>query len=260
MAFIDLFIGSFVLPLRYINAYRSPLTSKLCTTLGIGESCALSAMIYTIVLMIYIRLYNLKRSTFIIHHCYIILLLLSSCLILCLFYGIPFMAYYSTYPLSSIKFSTSNTTTYCTTYPISIYHGTWMSYLEIGIIYIVPIILIWIGLVVLLCHLCQSKPRHLKFIERKIDLERRQMTWHVFLLSFTFVLLCLPWISIRINIIIVHSSLQFRRILQITYYILLLRSALFPIIYASTNPSFRGSFAVYRHQRTTMNNLVWTTD
>ncbi|CAF4915508.1 unnamed protein product, partial [Rotaria sp. Silwood1] len=61
MAFIDLFIGGFVLPMRFISAYGNPLTQKLCVALRIGESCALAAVIYAILFMIYTRLYSLKQ-------------------------------------------------------------------------------------------------------------------------------------------------------------------------------------------------------
>jgi hypothetical protein len=88
-------------------------------------------------------------------------------------------------------------------------------------------------------------------------IEQRQMTWHVFLLGITFICLWVPWISVRI-IIIFYNTNQIQRVLQITYYILVLKSVFFPLLYASTNAAFRGSFAIYRHQRVTMNNRVWT--
>jgi len=256
MAFIDLFIGGFVLPMRFISAYGSPLTSKLCAALAIGESCAIAAVIYAILFMIYTRLYTLKQPKMNIHRRYLILLLLSSWIILFLFYGIPFITNYSSY-LVIITSATSNSTSYCTTYATSIYHPLWMAYTEIGVIYSLPLIFIFTGSIYLLHHLCQQRPRRLGVDERKIYLKQWQMTWHVFILSTTFIFLWLPWISIRI-LIIFHNVPSIQSALQITYYILILKSVVFPIFYASTNPSFRGSFAIYRRQRITVNNRVWT--
>ena len=255
LAFIDIFIGGFVLPVRFISAYGSPLTAKLCAALAIGESCAIGAVIYAITFMIYTRLYDLKRSNPEIRRLFLILLLVLSWLALFLFYGIPYMINYSTY-LLSITSPTTNLTTYCTTYSTSIYRPPWMAYTEIGIIYGAPLLLVFVGLVCLARHLCRPKPRRLEVNERKIYRAQRQMTWHVFLLGATFLCLWLPWISIRI-IIIFDNRQQIQRILQITYYILILRSVLFPVLYASTNADFRGSFAIYRHQRITTNNQVW---
>jgi hypothetical protein len=258
MAFIDLFIGGFVLPMRFISAYGSPLTPKLCAALGIGESCALAAVIYAILFMIYTRLYSLKCAEKVIHRHYLIFLLISSWIILFLFYGIPFMTNYSSY-LVTITSTTSNSTSYCTTYTSSVYHPPWMAYTEIAVIYFLPLTCIFIGTIYLLCILCQQRPKGLKFDERKMYREQRQMTWHVFLLSIVFICLWLPWISIRILIIFDNIPI-IQRTLQITYYILILKSVLFPILYASTNAAFRGSFAIYRHQRVLMRNRVWTID
>ncbi|CAF2604547.1 unnamed protein product [Rotaria sp. Silwood2] len=252
MAFLDLFIGGFVLPMRFISAYVNPLTQKLCAALRIGESCALAAVIYAILFMIYTRLYSLKQPSPNIRRRYILLLLIISWIILFLFYGIPFMTNY-VLPLIS---TTSNITSYCTTYSASIYHPPWMAYTEIGIIYSLPLIFIFIGLIYLLHYLCQPRPKQLESAERRIYLEQRQMTWHIFLLGITFSFLWLPWISIRILIIFRHTY-EIQRTLQITYYILILKSLIFPLVYASTNSSFRGSFAIYRHQRVIMNTRVW---
>jgi hypothetical protein len=254
MAFIDLFIGGFVLPMRFLSAYGSPLTPKLCAALGIGESCAIAAVIYAILFMIYTRLYSLKQFVEDIRHRYLIILLFLSWIILFLFYGIPFMTNYSSY---LIIITTSNSTSYCTTYTTSISHPIWMSYTEIGIIYSLPLILILIGTIYLLYYLCQRRTRRFELGERKIYRQQRKMTWHVFVLSITFILLWLPWISIRILIIFYNIPI-IQRALQIAYYILILKSAIFPILYASTNASFRGSFAIYRRQRIAMNNRVWT--
>jgi hypothetical protein len=258
MAFIDLFIGGFVLPMRFLSAYGSPLTPKLCAALGIGESCALAAVIYAILFMIYTRLYSLKQPKKEIHRRYLIILLLSSWIILFLFYGIPFMTNYSSY-LITITSETSNSTSYCTTYTSSIYHPLWMAYTEIVAIYFIPLTCILIGIIYLLYVLCQKRPKGLKFEEKKTYREQQQMTWHIFLLSITFIFLWLPWISIRILIIFDNIPI-IQRALQIAYYILILKSVFFPILYASTNTAFRGSFAIYRHQRITMNNRVWTVD
>jgi hypothetical protein len=256
MAFIDLFIGCFVLPMRFVSAYGSPLTPKLCAALSIGESCAIAAVIYAILFMIYTRIYSLKHPLVVIHRRYLILLLLSSWTILFLFYGIPFMTNYSSY-LVTIASATSNSTSYCTTYTSSIYHPPWMAYTEIGIIYSLPLIFIFCGVIYLIYNLCQRQPRRLELGERKIYYKQRQMTWHVFILSITFIILWLPWISVRI-LIIFDNIPKIQTALQITYYILILKCVLFPVLYASTNESFRGSFAIYRHQRITMNNRVWT--
>ncbi|CAF4535490.1 unnamed protein product [Rotaria sp. Silwood1] len=256
MAFIDLFIGGFVLPMRFISAYGNPLTQKLCVALRIGESCALAAVIYAILFMIYTRLYSLKQPSLNIRRRYPLLLLIISWIILFLFYGIPFMATYSSYLLPATS-TASNTTSYCTTYTTSIYHAPWMAYTEIGIIYSLPLIFIFIGLIYLLQYLCQPQPRQSELAARRIYLEQRQMTWHTFLLGITFFFLWLPWISIRILIIFLHTY-AIQHALQITYYILILKSLIFPLIYASTNASFRGSFAIYRHQRVIMNARVWT--
>jgi uncharacterized membrane protein YqjE len=255
MAFIDLFIGGFVLPMRFISAYGSQLTSKLCAALGIGESCAIAAVIYAIVFMIYTRLYSLKQPTPTIPRRFIIFLFLTSWVIFFLFYGIPFITNYSSY-LVTITSTTSNITSYCTTYTTSVYHPSWMAYTEIGIIYSLPMLCICIGLSYLLHHLCQPRPRRLELAERKLYKERQQMTWHVFLLGLTFFCLWLPWITIRI-LIIFYNIHDTQRALQISYYILILKCVIFPILYASTNASFRGTFAIYRHQRITTNNLVW---
>lgn len=256
MAFIDLFIGGFVLPMRFISAYGNPLTPKLCAALGIGESCALAAVIYAMLFMIYTRIYSLKQILIDIHRRYLILLLLISWTLLFLFYGIPFMTNYSSY-LVTITSTTSNSTSYCTTYTSSVYHPPWMSYTEIGIIYVIPLTFIFIGIIYLLKNLCRKRPRRFELGEKKIYFEQRQMTWHVFILSITFFFLWLPWITVRI-LIIFHNIPTIQRILQITYYVLILKSVFFPILYASTNASFRGTFAIYRHQRITLNNRVWT--
>ncbi|CAF2066692.1 unnamed protein product [Rotaria magnacalcarata] len=250
MAFIDLFIGSFVLPLRYLNTYGNPLTLKLCTALRIGESCALAAVVYAIFIMIYARLYNLKRPSVVIHRHYLLILLLSSWIVFFLFYGIPFMIDYSNYSLSITSTKTINVTSCCTTYTTSIYHSPWMAYIEIGIIYSIPLMFISIGLIYLLHCICQPRPKRLGPTERKIYLEEQKTTWHVFLLGITFIFLWVPWMSVRI-LIIFYNTYTIQLVLQITYYILLLKSVLFPIVYASTNASFRGSFALYKHQRIT---------
>jgi len=258
MAFIDLFMGGFVLPMRFVSAYGSPLTSKLCAALGIGESCAMSAVIYAIAFMLYTRIYSLKTLSTDIRRRYLIYLLILSWIILFLFYGIPFMTNYKSY-LVVLESETSNSTSYCTTYTTSIYHPPWMFYTEIAFIYVLPIGSIVIGLCYLLRHLCKrkQKPRQLDLGERKIYLFERRMTMHVFVLSMTFLVLWLPWISIRI-LIIFHNIPKIQRALQIAYYILILKCALFPILYASTNTAFRGSFAIYRRQRIKINNRVWT--
>ena len=78
MAFIDLFIGGFVLPMRFQSVYGSPLTPKLCAALSIGESCALSSVIYAIGFMVYTRLYYLKNVSMSFHRRYIIISLFVS--------------------------------------------------------------------------------------------------------------------------------------------------------------------------------------
>jgi hypothetical protein len=254
MAFIDLFIGGFVLPMRFISAYGNPLTSKLCAALTIGESCALASVIYAILFMVYTRLYDLKKTTKNIHRRYLIIILLISWIIFFLFYGIPFMTNYSEYLLPQ---TSSNITTYCTTYTTSIYHPPWMAYTEIGMIYSFPFLTIFFGLCFLIYYLCQRKPKGLDSIQRKYYREEKQMTWHVVILSSTFLVLWLPWVIIRI-LFIFYNTKQIQHVLQITYYILIFKSVIFPILYASTNTSFRGSFAIYRHRRITMNNRVWT--
>lgn len=85
------------------------------------------------------------------------------------------------------------------------------------------------------------------------------MTRHVVILGITFYLLGLPWIILRI-IFVFKTNDQIQHGLHVTYYILIFKSVIFPILYASTNASFRGSFAIYRHQRITMNNRVWVTN
>ncbi|CAF1651114.1 unnamed protein product [Adineta ricciae] len=255
MAFIDLFIGGFVLPMRFISAYGNPLTDKLCAALAVGESCAIAAVIYTIAFMIYTRLYNLKHPTTYIHRRFLILLLLVSWLVFFLFYGIPFITNYPSYLIILVS-TTSNTTSYCTTYTTSIYHPLWMAYTEIGVIYGLPLFVIVIGLILLMKELCKRRPRKLEAPERKMYNNERKMTWHVFLLGATFVCLWFPWITVRI-VIIFYNTHTIQRTLQITYYILTLKCVLFPLLYASTNASFRGSFAIYRHQRIVLNNRVW---
>ncbi|CAF1091218.1 unnamed protein product [Adineta steineri] len=256
MAFIDLFIGSFVLPMRFISAYGDSLTSKLCTALTIGESCALASVIYTITYMVYTRLYDLNQRFTRIQRRYLILLILTTWIAIFLFYGIPLMINSSSY-LLIITSSSSNITSYCTTYTTSIYHPLWMVYTEIGLIYSIPLLFNFIGLLFLLHNLCQKRPRGLDAIERKHYVEKKKMTWHVIVLSLTFICLWLPWITIRI-LIIFDNTKQIQRALQIAYYVLILKSVLFPILYAATNSSFRGSFAIYKHKRITINNRVWT--
>jgi hypothetical protein len=254
MAFIDLFIGGFVLPMRFLSAYVNPLTSRLCVALSVGESCAIASVIYSILLMVYTRLYSIKQTSINIQRRYLIIILLASWIIFFLFYGIPFIINDSSFLLTM---TTSNMTSYCTTYTTSIYHPLWMSYTEIGMIYSVPFLLILIGLCFLMPHLCQPRPRKLDFIQRKSYLEQKQMTRHVVILSLTFLLLWLPWIIIRV-VFIFQNTKQIQRALQISYYILILKSVFFPLLYASTNSSFRGSFAIYRHKRITTNNRLWT--
>lgn len=255
MAFIDLVIGGFVLPMRFISAYGSPLTSQLCTALIIGESCALAAMIYAILLMIYTRLYSFKKDTKAIRRRYLIFFILTSWIILFLFYGIPFIINHSSY-LVTLQDADTNATLYCRTYTASISHPPWMSYAEIGAIFFIPLVFITIGTGFLLKKLCEKQMSRVGSSERKAYQQERQMTWHVFALSGTFLGLWLPWISIRI-VIIFHNIPLIQRLLQITYYVLLLKCVLFPILYASTNSAFRGSFAIYRHRRIVMNNRVW---
>ena len=256
MAFIDLFIGGFVLPMRFISSYGTSLTPKLCAALTIGESCAMAAVIYAVLMMISTRLYDLKQSKPDVRRRVLLGMLLVSWIVLFLFYGIPFMTNYDSY-LLPITSSVSNLTSYCSTYATSIYHPTWMAYTEIASVYCGPLLIICLGLFFLLRQLCQPRPRRMEVGERKIYTEQRKMTWHVFLLGVTFLCLWVPWISIRI-LLIFSNTRTVQRSLQITYYILLLKSVLFPILYASTNTAFRGSFAIYRHQRITLNNQVWT--
>ncbi|UJR16350.1 hypothetical protein I4U23_003255 [Adineta vaga] len=258
IAFIDLFIGSFVLPMRFVSAYGNPLTSRLCTALAIGESCALACTIYSIVFMIYVRLYDLKQLSKNIRRRYIIILLITTWIASFLFYGIPFMINSSNYLLTMTS-STTNITSYCTTYTTSIYHPPWMAYTEIGVIYSFPLLCIFIGMILLAHHLCQQRPRGLDSIDRKHYVEQKKMTRHVLILSLAFLCLCLPWISVRVLITFLNTK-TIQRTLQITYYILILKSVLFPILYAATNASFRGSFAIYRHKRITTNNRVWTVE
>ena len=153
--------------------------------------------------------------------------------------------------------TTSNITTYCTTYAMSVYHPLWMAYTEIRIIYSAPLCSIFIALCFLLPYLCQPRPKRLDFSQRKSYLEQRQMTWHVVILTITFLCLWLPWVIIRI-LMIFSNTREIQHALQITYYILIFKSVAFPILYASTNAAFRGSFAIYRHKRIVMNNRVWT--
>jgi hypothetical protein len=174
MAFIDLFIGGFVLPMRFISAYGSSLTPKLCAALAIGESCAMAAVIYAFVFMIYTRLYSLKQGSVDIRRRFLLLLLLCSWIILFLFYGIPFITNYTSYLLTTTS-TASNITSYCTTYTTSIYHPPWMSYTEIGFIYAFPLIFIFIGLIYLISYLCKPRPRRLEIAERKMYLEERQI-------------------------------------------------------------------------------------
>lgn len=255
MAFIDLFIGGFVLPMRFLSAYGSPLTAKLCTALTVGECCAMAAVIYAVVFMIYTRLYSLQQPTPDIRRHVLVLLLILSWLCLFLFYGIPFMINYSSYLLIIVS-KTSNMTSYCTTYTTSIYRPSWMAYTEIAVIYAVPLLLVTMGLVLLAQHLCRPRPKKLEPAEKKLYNREQRMTWHVFLLGATFICLWLPWIIIRI-VIIFENTPAIQRALQFTYYVLIVKSVVFPILYAATNASFRGSFAIYRHRRIVMNNRVW---
>ncbi|CAF3489142.1 unnamed protein product [Rotaria socialis] len=256
MAFIDLFIGGFVLPMRFQSTYGSPLTSKLCAASSIGESCALASVIYAIGFMIYTRLYYLKNASTSFHRRYPLMLLLVSWVASFIFYGIPFMTNNSIDHLKVVS-STTNAAFYCTTYAIFIHHPNWMAYTEIGIMYSLPFLCILIGLLFLIRHLCQSKPIELDKMQRKEYYQQKQMTWHVVILTITFICLWLPWATTRI-LIIFYKTNEIQHTLQITYYILILKSAVFPVLYASTNASFRGSFAIYRHKRITFNNRVWT--
>lgn len=148
MAFIDLFIGCCVLPMRFVSAYGNPFTSKLCAGLAIGESFALASIIYLISFMMLIRIYDLRKSSNYIKRRYLILIILLLWLILFLFYGIPFLTNYSNY-FTNIP-SSSNETSYCITYIKSIYHPPWMAYTEIVIIYSIPLLCICTSLVFLL--------------------------------------------------------------------------------------------------------------
>jgi hypothetical protein len=255
MALVDLFIGGFVLPMRFIGAYGNPLTLNLCSALAIGESCAMAAVIYGILSMIYTRLYDITQVNSNIRRRSLIILLLSTWTVLLLFYGIPFLVNYSSYGIATTS-TISNITTYCSTYITSVYRPSWMAYTEIGMIYSCPVLLIVIGLIGLSRHLCQARPKRMEVIQRRMYREQRQMTWHVLLLGVTFLLLCLPWISVRI-LTIFWTTQTMQRALQITYYILIIKSAVFPILYASTNTAFRGSFAIYRHKRITINSRTW---
>lgn len=256
MAFIDLFIGGFVLPMRFESAYGNPLTLKLCAALSVGESCALASVIYAINFMVYTRLYDLKTKPNYIQRRYLILLLLTSWIIFFFFYGIPFIINYSSYVVKVVS-TTTNVTYYCTTYITTVHHPQWMSYIEIGVIYTVPFLSITIGLIFLIHHLCQAKPRNMNKIQRQEYRYQKQVTWHVVILAITFIFLWLPWVIIRI-LVEFYTTSEIQRVLQITYYILVFKCAIFPILYASTNSSFRGSFAIYRHKRITTNDPVWT--
>ena len=256
MALIDLFIGGFVLPMRYLSNYGSPLTSKLCAALTIGESCALGLVIYTVTFMIYARLYDLKRPSAHIRQHYPLIFSIVASLALFVFYGIPFMANYTTYLLRVVS-TASNATMYCSTYMLSVYRPSWMSYIEIGAIYVVPFLSNSIGLACLVRCLHQPKPGRMNVQERKQYKTQRQTTWHVLLLGSTFLFLWLPWVTIRI-LVVFHNIRSIQRALQISYYVLMFKSVLFPILYAASNSNFRCSFAIYRHKRITMNNRVWT--
>ena len=204
--------------------------------------------------MVYTRLFNLHWPNKRIPRHYLILLLIASWLIFVLFYVIPLL---NTSSEDLRMRTTGNVTSYCSTYATSIAHPLWMNYVELIMIYLIPLSLILLGLIFLGKSFCQVKPKGLDLIQRKSYLERKKMTRHVLILSSTFLLLWLPWIILRI-IFIWSNTKSIQHALQITYYILIVKCFIFPILYASTNASFRGSFAIYRHKRITMNNRVWT--
>ena len=251
---IDLLIGGLVLPLRFLSAYGNPFRWKLCATLIVGEAWAFASVICVLVVMIYTRLYTLKRPEQVICRRYLMLVLIIFWISLFLFYGIPFIIHGEEY-LSPV----SNQISYCRPYIRSVVHPLWMAHTEIGIVYWFPFGCMAVGLSFLLHSLCQARPKGLSCLERKQYKEQRQMTWHVFLLGAVFVFLWTPWMTVRTVITFYHTRAM-ERALQITYYILIFKSILFPLLYAASNASFRGSFAIYRHRRITMNNRVWTTN
>lgn len=256
MTLIDLLIGGFILPVRYINTYGNPLHKNFCVALVIGESCAMAEIIYSILLMIFTRIYDLKSSTQEIRRRTLFFMLILFWLIFFVFYGVPFILQQSNYLIEKHT-SASNVTSYCENYNTSINHPLWMMYIEIVFIYSIPTFLICYGNIRLIQNLCEKPPRKMEQGEYKKYLFRRQMTWHVFLLSIAFLVLWLPWVSIRI-LITFETTRTIRLVLRIFYYVFTFKSVLFPILYASTNSSFRGSFAIYRHYRIKMNNRVWS--
>ncbi|CAF2071670.1 unnamed protein product [Rotaria magnacalcarata] len=146
-------IGGFVLPMRFQSTYGSLLTSKLCAVLAIG-------------FMIYTRLYYLKNASTSFHRRYLIILLLVSWVASFIFYGIPFMTNNSIDHFKVVS-PITNSVFYCTKYTISIHLSNSMVYTEIGIMYSLPFLCIFIGLLFLIRHLCQSKPIRLDKIQRK---------------------------------------------------------------------------------------------
>lgn len=236
--------------MRFLSAYGNPFTWKRCATLIVSEAWTFASVVYVLVLMIFTRLYNLMQPGQTIRRRYLMLVLVISWICLFLFYAIPFIARGEEYltPISAL---------YCGTYVHSVFHPLWMAYTEMGVVYWFPFGCMAVGLSVLLHSLCQSRPKGLNFDERKQYKDRRQMTWHVFLLGTAFLILWVPWMTLR-TVINFHQTRKIQHALQITYYILIFKSILFPLLYASSNASFRGSFAIYRHRRITMNNRVWT--
>ncbi|CAF1196945.1 unnamed protein product [Didymodactylos carnosus] len=255
MSFIDLFIGSFVLPMRFMSAYSGQsMTSHLCIALVIGENCAMAAVLYAIGLLNCVRIYEIfgRTSSTITKRSLIVIIILLSWIIFFLFYGIPYMTNYSNYLRTT---SSNNITHYCVSYMTSIYHPKWMEIIEVIVIFGIPILLTLTSIAYLTRLLCKPRPKFQKTekIEKKKYQEYVQITWHVYILSFTFLSLWLPWIILKITLFFIYTY-PIQQALQITYYILIFKCVLFPLIYAATNPSFRGTFAIYKHRRVLMSN------
>ncbi|CAF1278901.1 unnamed protein product [Didymodactylos carnosus] len=256
MAFIDLFIGSFVLPVRYMSVYSGQsINSRLCAALAIGESCAIAAVLYTIGILNFMRIYEtFSQASLSVKRLLITAIILLTWIIFFLFYGIPYMTNYSSY-LQTI--TSNNITEFCVHYTVGTYHPKWMEITEMIVVYVIPMLLILTSTGYLTRLLCIPRPKFQKTekTERKKYQESVQTTWHVYILSLTLLCLWLPWIILRIMSFFYINQIQ--QALQITYYILIFKCVLFPLMYAGTNPSFRGSFALYRHKRVVMNNRVW---
>lgn len=247
LALIDFLIGILVLPLRFYRNDKKSISSTLCLILKIADSWAFSASVYTVLLMTLLYVCTWKSTLKNIRCLYIILLIATLWIHLLLLYTIPILAE-SQNLLKTAQSTQNDGTVYCATFLDSISRPSLMFYFEVGLLYTIPCLFISFELIYLMELIFKQKNRQNQINTRQPYRQHRSMHKHVFFIGLVFILFWLPWATLR-TLHGFNLMNQNRSGVKIAYYIFMLKSIISPIVYASTNSSFRFSFAVYRHKR-----------